>query len=166
MTRGMLIVVTLLGLTLATAAAPTFVVTDETAGRTMLCRPFPAPTRVTLAFTHSMYGGEVRETYTVADGSRLRRVALTTANAAAAEYYAYVADVVRDGTRFRVDLPAAEFDEIVVRVDRVGDHRLMVAGVEIDLVAAAGDRHQVRLDVRSSTLAERLLGRGCREGAA
>ena len=149
-----------LGLVLA-PAAPGFTATDETAGRVVLCRPLAGRERVALAFTHSMYGGDVVEEYDATGKHRLRRVAMTTANAAAAEYYAYTADVVRVGARFRVDVPAAEFDEIVVRVDRTGAHRLLFGAERVDLLAATGDGHRVRLEITAVSLAHRLLGHSC-----
>ncbi len=111
----------------------------------ILCRPFP-PEGVTLVYTHSMFGGDVRETF-VPSGQSLRRVEMTTANGAAADYYAFTVDVTRVGDRYRVDVPPEDFQEIVVRVDDVGNHRLIVAGETIDMVAAAGNAHPVRLDV-------------------
>ena len=141
--------------------APRLVVTDATAGRVVLCRPLPPPARLTFAFAHSMYGGDVIEEYIATDGARLRRTAFTTANAAAAEYYAHTAAVVRAGDRFRVDEPPAEFADLVLRVDRVGNHRLVLGGETIDLVAATGDRHQVRLALRAATIAGRLTGDDC-----
>lgn len=154
-----------LGLLLAGALAagspPTVVATDLETGRTLLCRPLPGGARLTLAFTHSMYGGDVREAFVPTADGRLRRVALSTANAAAADYYAYTAGVVREGDRFRVDVPAAEYDEVVVRVDRIGDHRLLLGGDVIALVEAAGDGHRVALRARSMSSLARLAGRGC-----
>ena len=134
--------------------------TDLTAGREIVCRPLAPPDRLVLAFSHSMYGGEVREEYVAADG-RLRRVEMTTGNAASAEYYAYTADVIREGERFRVDVPAQDFAEVVVRVDRVGAPRLLVGDRGIDLLMAAGDGHRVRLGVRSVSVIHRLTGRSC-----
>ena len=131
--------------------------TDLTTGREILCRPLAPGSRLTLAFTHSMYGGEVREDYVTADG-RLRRVAMTTANAAAAEYYAHTADVIREGERFRVDVPGQDFTELVVRVDRIGAPRLLLDDRTIDLLAAAGDGHRVRLGARPVALLDRLGG--------
>ena len=144
-----------------TPAAPAVTATDATAGRVVLCRPLANADRVGLAFTHSMYGGDVTEEFVATEEHRLRRVSLTTANAAAAEYYAYTANVIRDGGRFRVDVPAEEFDEIVVRVSRPGGHRLLLGHDQVDLLAVAGDGHRVRLGIRSGRLAVRLLGDRC-----
>ena len=56
-------------------------------GELVICARVDADTPVTLTFTHSMFGGFVRETYTV-DDERLVRQQIVTENAAAAEYYA------------------------------------------------------------------------------
>lgn len=158
-------VVALTGLAVAGAllapSAPALVATDLTTGRVVLCRPMTGDDTVALVFTHSMYGGDVVEEYAVTRDARLRRVAMTTANAAAAEYYAHTAGVVRDGDRFRVDVPAAEFPDLIVRVDRVGAHRLRVGAETLDLVAATGDRHRLRLVAKPLGVARRLAGRGC-----
>ena len=131
--------------------------TDLTTGQEILCRPLAPGGRLTLAFTHSMYGDEVREEYVAADG-RLRRVAMTTGNAAAAEYYAHTADVVRESERFRVDVPAQDFTELVVRVDRIGAPRLLLDDRVIHLLLATGDGHRVRLGARPVALLDRLGG--------
>ena len=146
---------------LLTPAAPAFVVTDLATGATLLCEPLPPGRRVALVFTHSMYGGDVREVYEVGGDGRLRRIETTTANAAAAEYYAYDGAVTRVGDRFRVDAPAAIFEEIVVRVDRVGAHRLTWDDGALDLLAAAGDRVPVKLSVDQPSLLNRSVGHAC-----
>ena len=142
-------------------SAPVLIVADATAGRVVLCRPLPPSAHLALAFDHSMYGGDVIEEYVPTRQDRLLRTAMTTANAAAAEHYADTAGVVPDGNRFRVDVPPAELTEIVVRVDRVGAHRLRLEGETIDLLTTTGDRHQVRLALRSAIVADRLIGTGC-----
>jgi hypothetical protein len=132
--------------------------TDLTDGRVIVCRPGQP---MTLVFTHSMYGGDVEETFLPRQGNRLVRVKMTTANAAAAEYYAYVAPVAPEGDRFRLDVPPAVYDEVIVRVDDVGRHRLRFAGDEIDLLTQAGNRHRVQLDSDRLSVVDRLTGRGC-----
>ena len=138
---------------------PMFLATDSDTGAVVLCRPVGE--KVTLAYTHSMYGGEVREEFVGGRDGRLRRLAMTTANAAAAEYYAYDVGVERDGDRFRVDVPIQAFPEVAVRVDDVGAHRLLVDDVSIDLVAATGNGHRLVFSVGPVPFVARLPPGGC-----
>ncbi|HUG61040.1 MAG TPA: hypothetical protein VMP03_04305 [Methylomirabilota bacterium] len=142
-------------------AAPVFLATNAETGATIFCRPLPGDERVALVFTHSMYGGDVREVYAAGDDGRLRRVEMTTANAAAAEYYAYDGAVSRVGDRYRVEVPPASFDEIVVRVDRIGAQRLVWDGGDFDLLTAAGEGAPVRLTVERRSLVDRIFGVDC-----
>jgi len=102
----------------------------------------------------------VDEFAATADG-RFRREVPTTANAAAAEYYAFDGAVRRDGDRFLVDVPPAAYPELVVRADRIGRHRLVVGDETVDLVALAGDRRPVRLRLRPTGPIDRLTGNAC-----
>lgn len=129
----------------------------DTGDHVVVCRPFPSD-GVTLVYTHSMYGGDVRERF-VPDGRSLRRVEMTTANPAAAEYYATTASVTRVDGRYRVDAPDATYGEIVIRVDDVGSHRLVVGDETIDLLALTGQAHRVRLDVVRARWPVGWLGR-------
>lgn len=134
---------------------------DATAGNVVFCRALPPPQRLALVYRHSMYGGDVVEEYVATPERTLRRVSMTTDNAAAAEYYAPSGNVTRAGARFLVDVPPADYPEIVVRVGRIGAHRLRLEGTTLDLLAMTGDRHQVRLRPRSTSVTARLLGGGC-----
>lgn len=154
----MLIAIFLALTVLSLPTAPVVTATDLTDGRVILCA---SSQPVTLVFTHSMYGGDVEETFVPHQDGRIIRIKMTTANEAAAEYYAYVAPVVREGDRFRVDVPPAAYDEVIVRVDDVGRHRLRVADQEIDLLAAAGNGHRVKLDSARLSVLDRLTGRAC-----
>ena len=136
------------------------VATDLDDDRVVVCRGVRAGERLVLAFTHSMYGGVVREEYAAMGNAEFRRVAVTTANAAAAEYYAYTAAVIREGDRFRLDVPEASFRRIVVRADGIGRHRLEVGGSVVPLLAEGGEGRPVRLE-----LVERPLWAGWRGGA-
>ena len=146
---------------------PLLRVTDLTAqtgvldGEVILCRPFPVE-GVVLVYTHSMFGGDVQETFVPANGM-LRRVEMTTANGAAADYYAFTASVTRVGDRYRIKVPPAEFTDIVVRVDDVGSHRLMIGDETVDLLAMTGQAHRVRFDLVTSSWVSRLWSRrdGC-----
>ena len=144
----MTLVAALVLLLLGRGAPPSILVVDETGDRLLHCRALPPGERVVLAYTNSMYGGDVRETYQVTWRGTLRRLTMHTAHPAAADYYAFTADVSRDGELYRVDVPPAEFSEIAVRVDRVGAPRLIVAEVETALLSAAGNQHRVLLTGR------------------
>lgn len=137
---------------------PAFTATDLTSGGRPVCRPAGTDARLTLAFTHSMYGGRVVEEYAATRSGDLQRMSVTTENAAAAEYYAYYGATTRDGERFRVVTPAEEFGQLVVRVDHIGEQALTISGEEIDLLAATGAGHRVRIAVEPVTLGRRLLG--------
>ena len=137
-------------LLLGRAEQPSILVIDGTNDRLLYCRALPPVERVVLAYTNSMYGGDVRETYQVTWHGTLRRVAMHTAHPASADYYAFTADVIRDGDLYRIDVPPAEFSEIAVRVDRVGAPRLIFADEEIDLLTATGNQHRVLLSGRAA----------------
>jgi hypothetical protein len=135
-------------LVLLGAPGPSLVVFDETGNQIVLCRQLEPSEEFILAYTHSMYGGDVRETFRVTAAGTLRRIAMRTAHPAAADYYAYTADVVREGDLYRIDVPAADFAAIAVRIDEVGAPRLRFADGEIDLLAATGNQHRVVLSGR------------------
>lgn len=141
--------------------SPVFVAIDLTNNIVVACEVLSPGERVALVYTHSMYGGDVVEEFVAGPDDQLRRVEMTTANEAAAEYYADTARVSRTGDRFRVEAPAASFAEIMVRVDRVGAHRLRLGGGTLDLLAATGDGHRVRLSLRVLGLRQWILGMGC-----
>lgn len=142
-------IVAVLALLLLGRAEPSFALVDDADGQLMLCRPLSQGERFVLAYTNSMYGGDVRETYQVTWHGTLRRVAMHAAHPAAADYYAFTADVIRDGELYRIDVPPAEFSEVAVRVDRVGAPRLIFADGELDLLIAAGNQQRVLLAGRA-----------------
>jgi len=137
------------------------VATDLTDDEVIVCRPVRTGERIVLAFIHSMYGGDVREEYVATSDGLLRRVAVTTANAAAAEYYAYTAGVTREGDRFRLEVPEASFRQFVVRADRIGDHRLEVGADTVHLATSARNGRPVRLGIEERSVWGRLLGGAC-----
>ena len=141
-------IVAAVALLLAGAAMPNVVVYDVTGDRVLLCRAVEHDEVIVLAYTNSMYGGDVREIYEVTRNGMLRRVAMHTTHPAAADYYAFTADVIPEGDLYRIDVPATEFPEIAVRIDRVGAPRLIFADGEIDLLAATGNQHRVILSGR------------------
>ncbi len=93
---------------------------------------------LTLAYTHSMYGGRVRETFVVEGSGRLLRVDFRAARAAAAEYYAYTAPIRHEGEWYVVDIPSVELAELPVEVDGVGSPTLQVGGKEVSLLEEVG----------------------------
>jgi hypothetical protein len=136
-------------------------VTDLADGRQVLCRQMPVGGEVVLTFTHSMYGGDVQETFIPMPDGRLRRVEMTTANEAAAEYYAYDASVTRVDGRYRVDVPSEVYQDLVIHVDHVGHHRLTVNGERIDLLRRVGDGREIRLQAVRVGLIDQLTGQAC-----
>ena len=149
-------------LAVAPAAAlpsPKIVATDLDTGVVVLCRP--ALEDLTLAYTHSMYGGEVREVFVGGDDGRLRRLEMTTANAAAAEYYAYDGRVLLDADGFRVVVAPLTLDTLPVVLDRVGQHRLRFTDTEVALTEAGDEPVQATLDVGSTPFVARALTSTC-----
>jgi hypothetical protein len=116
-----------------TLAQPVQVLTVHTIdGDSLACRRVGRGDTVTLVFTHSMYGGEVRETWRV-DGDTLARERIVTDNAAAAEYYATDGAVRRVSGGYEVISPPLRADALPFRIDEIGDHRLRFDGTEIPL---------------------------------
>ena len=116
-------------------------------GATVVCSRVTPGTAITLEFTHSMYGGFVRETYGVSHDGTLERERIVTANSAAAEYYA------SDGRTRHVEggyeVLAAPFitDNLVVRVDDRGDHKLSIDSTSYRLTETLPEPTQVRIHV-------------------
>lgn len=126
-------------------------------GDALVCHPIGRDSSVTLVFTHSMYGGDVRETY-VAEGDRLRRTSITTANAAAAEYYATDGRISRIDDGYLLLLPEQTFDHLIFRIDDIGKHRLLIDGELVALTDGSGGSRQARLDVVPSIVGGAMLG--------
>ncbi len=116
-------------------------------GATVICSRVAPGTAITLEFTHSMYGGFVRETYRVSHDGTLERERIVTKNAAAAEYYA------SDGRTRHVtggyEVLAAPFtaDDLVVRVDDRGNHKLSINSTSYRLTETLPESTQVRIHV-------------------
>lgn len=100
------------------------VVTGE--GAVVACVPAPAGTPVTLSFTHSMFGGFVRESYVVTPDGALQRQRVVTEHASAAEYYATDGRIQKTPQGFEVLAGPFITGDLVVRVDQRGNHRLTV----------------------------------------
>lgn len=116
-------------------------------GTKVICSRVVPGTAIILEFTHSMYGGFVRETYRIGDDGDLERQRIVTANAAAAEYYA------SDGRTRHIEggyeVLGAPFttDNLVVRVDDRGGHRLIVGATSHRLVEILPESTQIRIGV-------------------
>jgi len=129
-------------------------------GTVLLCARTPASSPLTLTFTHSMYGGDVSETY-VASGGDLRRTGIQTDNAAAAEYYA------RDGAVGAVDggyqllVPEVTVPMLPFVIDDIGRHRLIMEGATWDLAGMVDGPTPARLSVVSRPLVTQVFGTRC-----
>ena len=138
-----LTIVAVLGMVLWTPVTAVQV-TDEN-GNTIACVRTAPGDPVVLTFTHSMYGGDVTEIWTVGDGG-LDRVRILTDNAASAEYYAWDGQVERAGQRFEVVTQPLHEPALLVRVDQIGRHRLTIGDRNIDLMAMVDTTAQVRIE--------------------
>lgn len=130
-------------------------------GTSLLCRRVTSGSTVTLVFTHSMYGGGVRETWRI-EGSALDRVRIETDNAAAAEYYASDGRVERTDTGFEVIAPPLLTESLVVRIDQIGRHRLRVGGEEIALSDCVAGSIAATMSVDQMALIAWVIGGDCR----
>ncbi len=139
----------------------TLVSVGNEAGQGMVCERVNRESTIALTFTHSMYGGDVAETYRPTPTGHLLRTSIVTGNAAAAEYYAWDGAVVRTADGFEVVVPDQEFDAIPIRVDQIGKHRLTIDGTSVDLAAMVDDSEGVRLALVTRPLAMQVLGLGC-----
>lgn len=133
---------------LVISGQPTLVVIATTADDgLLLCRRVEPGDEVRLQFTHSMFGGFVRESWLVTDDAHLERSRFVTENAPAAEYYATDGRVERGTDGFEVlAMPLTE-DELVIRVDQRGNHYLRIGGVTVHLAGMIDDSAQVRIRV-------------------
>lgn len=116
-------------------------------GALVWCSPVGQNDTVQLQFTHSMFGGYVRENWKVTPGNQLQRSRFVTENAAAAEYYA------TDGTSYQADdgfvVPGDPLQqpELVVRVNNRGNHVLTVGENNVHLAEVLPYSTQVRIAV-------------------
>ncbi|MDQ3654781.1 MAG: DUF1850 domain-containing protein [Chloroflexota bacterium] len=130
-------------------------------GEAIVCGRVDRESSIALTFTHSMYGGDVTETFQPVSPSTLLRTGILTDNAAAAEYYAWDGQVRPSGDRFEVIVPDQEFSSLSIRVGQIGDHRLTINGATVDLAAMVAESEGVRLSLVTRPLATQLLGLGC-----
>lgn len=109
---------------------------------------------VTLQFTHSMYGGFVRETWRVTPDGVLQREKMVTANPAAAEYYATVIPPERVASGWLVPGEPLIQQALVVRVNQRGRHVLWIGNRPVPLYRLVEDSAQVRISVQSDICAQ------------
>jgi hypothetical protein len=137
----------LIGLLLSLACAPTpgVELRDLDADARLVARL--ASTDVfRLEFTHSMYGGWVREAYHLA-GARLRRTSVTAQRAGAAEYYALYGNLRRNGEEWIVEVPPLDLERLRVRVDATGQPALVSGAERLELLSVVPDGHVVEVRV-------------------
>lgn len=136
----------LLGMLMAALFQPVSVLRVTTGEDTHLsCVTLSPGDTVTLSFTHSMYGGFVRETYALDDDGRLDRQRIVTEHAASAEYYATDGRVRQAPDGYEVIAGPFATDELVIRVDGIGNHRLRVSELDWPLFEILGEPAQVRI---------------------
>lgn len=109
---------------------------------------------VQLQFTHSMYGGYVREHWRVSAGNQLDRVRFVTQNAAAAEYYATDGTSYQDDDGFVVPTNPLTQPELVVRVNSRGNHVLSANEESVNLAEVLLTSTQVRIAVEPGSCPE------------
>ncbi len=124
-------------------------------GQQLACRRVATGDTITLAFDHSMYGGEVRERYRVS-GTELVRIGFETDTAAAAEYYAFHGAIERTPDGFAVPVGPMQTEALVIRVDQIGRHRLLVGSDAISLADHVRRSAAVTVSTRQVPLLLRL----------
>ena len=116
-------------------------------GTRIWCQSVHPHDTVQLQFTHSMFGGYVREDWRVTPDNNLARSRFVTENAAAAEYYA------TDGTSYKAAdgyvVPGGPLkeSELVIRVDSRGNHVLTTGDRSIHLAGELQQSTQVRVRI-------------------
>lgn len=120
-------------------------------GSLIWCVPVRTNDVVQLQFTHSMFGGYVREQWQVAPGNRLQRARFVTENAAAAEYYATDGTSYRDTDGYVVPGESLQENELVIRVNDRGDHRLSIGVHTIHLAEEVPQNTQVRIFIANES---------------
>lgn len=158
MTRLAPLAALVLALTVAgTLAQPVAVLTVNISdGKTLVCRRMEAGDTVTLVFTHSMYGGEVRETWR-ADGNMLVRGRIVAERAAAAEYYATDGRTQRVDGGYEVIVAPLQASELPFRIDQIGNHRLRIDDEEIALTSEVSGPTGATLSASQAPLLARIV---------
>jgi hypothetical protein len=113
----------------------------------MLCRRDAVGQIVSLAFTHSMYGGLVTEQYVVQPHQTLARTSIVVDNASAAEYYGFYGEIEAKDGRFSLQVPPLQLRGLRFITDSTGDYRLRVGGQEHRLRPTKGSADHLVLTV-------------------
>lgn len=133
------------------SSAPQSLQVHTNIGELVWCVPVREHDTVQLQFTHSMYGGYVRERWTIAPDNTLLRVRFVTENAAAAEYYATNGTTYRADDGYVVPVEPLWRSELVVRVNSRGNHVLSVDDQTVHLTDLLPQSTQVRITVEPET---------------
>lgn len=134
------------------AAQPVMVVRAVTGeGTTLVCERVAPGDSVAFTFTHSMYGGFVRETYRVTPDALLARQQIVAEHAAAAEYYATDGRTRQVADGYEVLAAPYATASLVIRVDARGDHWLTIGATRHHLAGMLDDPTQVRLAVERAS---------------
>jgi hypothetical protein len=108
----------------------------------------------TLAFTHSMYGGSVAETYRVVlpPAPHLERTTVRTEHGGAAEYYARYGNLYQVDGGWVVETPPLLLERLPLRVDQVGQPLLLTDSQQLSLLSVVPSGHLVELRPAGSSL--------------
>lgn len=135
--------------------SPQQVIRVETAnGDLLACTRVDAGDVAQLQFTHSMFGGYVREQWEITPDGQLNRLRFVTENAAAAEYYATDGASYQADDGFVVPGDPLQQPELIVRVNNRGNHVLTVAGNEWHLAEMVDESTQVRIFIDTGSCGE------------
>ena len=140
----------MVGVGCASPAPPALEIRDlDDGGRTAAWLPLAPDGFFTLAFTHSMYGGSVVETYQVVaepgGAMRLQRSGVRAETGGAAEYYARYGNFREEAGAWVVEAPTLLLVQLPVRVDRTGDPRIQTAGRSLPLLDLVPDGHAIEI---------------------
>lgn len=114
-------------------------------GTRLACARVSDTTSIALTFTHSMFGGFVTEHYRLGADGMLERQRIVTENAAAAEYYATDGRIRQAPDGYEVVAGPFATDELTIRVDGIGNHRLSAGASSWPLFDITGEPAQVRI---------------------
>lgn len=127
-------------------SGPGLVVSATTGdGQAVVCARVSPDALITLTFTHSMFGGDVREMYRVDADGVLIRERVVTDNAAAAEYYATDGRTEQRADGYEVISAPFSTSDLVIRVDQRGNHQLTIGQTTWNLADTLSEPTQVRI---------------------